>query len=40
MATTYTGSITVRYKDGYSESIAITADDVNANNWLGADALY
>jgi hypothetical protein len=39
MATAYVANINAVYADGYSENIAVTADDVNGNNWLGQDGL-
>lgn len=38
-AVPYIVSMKVNYADGYSESIGMTASDVNAQNWLGADGL-
>lgn len=39
MATPYVASIQVKYQDGASEQISVTASDVNAEFWLGMDGL-
>ena len=39
MATAYVVNLVVQYQDGFRESIALTASDVNAEFWLGQDGL-